>query len=116
LYTYVRKEAVLSSQIEGTQSSLSDLLTHELGETPGVPVEDELNAVRETGDFERWIDLEALNGESGAAGGETVPSVPVATATFWQRCAHRPFSTPTTPVSSPSPANRAVVLAQEKQD
>ena len=29
LYTYVRKEAVLSSQIEGTQSSLSDLLlTH----------------------------------------------------------------------------------------
>lgn len=40
LYTYVRKEAVLSSQIEGTQSSLSDLLTHELGETPGVPVED----------------------------------------------------------------------------
>jgi Fic family protein len=40
LYTFVRKEAVLSSQIEGTQSSLSDLLTHELGETPGVPVED----------------------------------------------------------------------------
>jgi Fic family protein len=28
LYTYVRKEAVLSSQIEGTQSSLSDLLKH----------------------------------------------------------------------------------------
>jgi len=26
LYMYVRKEAVLSSQIEGTQSSLSDLL------------------------------------------------------------------------------------------
>lgn len=26
LYSYVRKEAVLSSQIEGTQSSLSDLL------------------------------------------------------------------------------------------
>lgn len=40
LYTFVRKEAVLSSQIEGTQSSLSDLLTHELGETPGVPIED----------------------------------------------------------------------------
>lgn len=30
LYTYVRQEAVLSSQIEGTQSSLSDLLRHEL--------------------------------------------------------------------------------------
>ena len=28
LYTYVRKEAVLSSQIEGTQSSLSDLLLY----------------------------------------------------------------------------------------
>jgi Fic family protein len=40
LYTYVRKEAVLSSQIEGTQSTLDDLLTHELGGAPGVPVED----------------------------------------------------------------------------
>jgi Fic family protein len=40
LYTYVRKEAVLSSQIEGTQSTLDDLLTHELGEAPGVPIED----------------------------------------------------------------------------
>jgi hypothetical protein len=29
LYLYVRKEAVLSSQIEGTQSSLSDLLLFE---------------------------------------------------------------------------------------
>lgn len=34
LYTYVRKEAVLSSQIEGTQSSLSDLLRHEVDGTP----------------------------------------------------------------------------------
>lgn len=40
LYTYVRKEAVLSSQIEGTQSSLSDLLLFELDEMPGVPIED----------------------------------------------------------------------------
>lgn len=40
LYTYVRKEAVLSSQIEGTQSSLSDLLTHESSELPGVPLSD----------------------------------------------------------------------------
>ncbi len=40
LYTYVRKEAVLSSQIEGTQSSLSDLLLFELEEAPGVPVGD----------------------------------------------------------------------------
>src|SRR5450830_1186946 len=40
LYTYVRKEAVLSSQIEGTQSSLSDLLLFELEELPGVPLGD----------------------------------------------------------------------------
>jgi Fic family protein len=40
LYTYVRKEAVLSSQIEGTQSSLSDLLLAELDEAPGVPLDD----------------------------------------------------------------------------
>lgn len=37
LYTYVRKEAVLSSQIEGTQSSLSDLLLFELEDAPGAP-------------------------------------------------------------------------------
>ncbi len=40
LYAYVRKEAVLSSQIEGTQSSLSDLLLFELAEAPGTPVDD----------------------------------------------------------------------------
>lgn len=40
LYSYVRKEAVLSSQIEGTQSSLSDLLLFELEEVPGVPLDD----------------------------------------------------------------------------
>ncbi len=36
VYGYVRKEAVLSSQIEGTQSSLADLMLHEAGGTPGV--------------------------------------------------------------------------------
>ena len=40
LYAYVRKEAVLSSQIEGTQSSLSDLLLFELEEAPGIPLDD----------------------------------------------------------------------------
>lgn len=40
LYMYVRKEAVLSSQIEGTQSSLSDLLLFEADEAPGVPMDD----------------------------------------------------------------------------
>jgi Fic family protein len=40
LYTYIRREAVLSSQIEGTQSSLSDLMLFELDDAPGVPVDD----------------------------------------------------------------------------
>ena len=40
LYSYVRKEAVLSSQIEGTQSSLSELLLFENRATPGVPIDD----------------------------------------------------------------------------
>jgi Fic family protein len=40
IYLYVRKEAVLSSQIEGTQSSLSDLLLYESDEAPGVPLDD----------------------------------------------------------------------------
>ena len=40
LYSYVRKEAVMSSQIEGTQSSLSDLMMYEMEGTPGVPMND----------------------------------------------------------------------------
>jgi Fic family protein len=40
IYAYVRKEAVLSSQIEGTQSSLSDLMLFENDEAPGVPLHD----------------------------------------------------------------------------
>ena len=40
LYTYVRQEALLSSQIEGTQSSLSDLLLFEVDSAPGVPLDD----------------------------------------------------------------------------
>lgn len=40
LYAYVRREALLSSQIEGTQSSLSDLLLFEIDEAPGVPFDD----------------------------------------------------------------------------
>lgn len=47
LYQYVRKEALLSSQIEGTQSSLSDLLLYELDEAPGVPLDD----VREVSNY-----------------------------------------------------------------
>jgi Fic family protein len=40
LYLYVRKEALLSSQIEGTQSSFSDLLLFENEAEPGVPIDD----------------------------------------------------------------------------
>jgi len=40
LYMYVRKEAVLSSQIEGTQSTLSELLSFENAEAPGTPETD----------------------------------------------------------------------------
>jgi len=40
LYAYVRREAVLSSQIEGTQSSLAQLLLFEIEQAPGVPLDD----------------------------------------------------------------------------
>lgn len=40
LYSYIRKEAVLSSRIEGTQSSLADLMLYEADGAPGVPVDD----------------------------------------------------------------------------
>ena len=39
-YMYVRKEAVLSSQIEGTQSTLDDLLKYESEQTHGIPIAD----------------------------------------------------------------------------
>jgi Fic family protein len=39
-YMYVRKEAVLSSQIEGTQSTISDLLRFETDAAAGRPVDD----------------------------------------------------------------------------
>ncbi len=59
LYMYVRKEAVLSSMIEGTQSSLSDLLLFELDQEPGVPPDD----VREASNYVAALDhgLRLLN-------------------------------------------------------
>jgi len=47
LYMYVRKEAVLSSQIEGTQSTLSDLLRFETEAQAGTPIDD----VREVSNY-----------------------------------------------------------------
>ena len=52
LYMYVRKEAVLSSMIEGTQSSISDLLLFELDQEPGVPLDD----VREVSNYVAALD------------------------------------------------------------
>lgn len=47
LYMYVRKEAVLSSQIEGTQSTLTDLLQYETETVEGKPIDD----VREVSNY-----------------------------------------------------------------
>ncbi|MBA4173183.1 MAG: cell filamentation protein Fic [Hyphomicrobium sp.] len=47
IWMYIRKEALLSSQIEGTQSSLSDLLLLENEVTPNVPIDD----VREVSNY-----------------------------------------------------------------
>ena len=47
LYSFVRREALLSSQIEGTRSLLSDLLLFELDDAPGAPVDD----VREVSNY-----------------------------------------------------------------
>lgn len=60
LYAYVRKEAVLSSQIEGTQSSLSDLLLFENEQAPGVPTSD----VKEVSNYVAALEygLERLKG------------------------------------------------------
>ena len=53
LFMYVRKEAVLSSQIEGTQSSFSDLLLFECEGASGVPVND----VQEVSSYVAAMDL-----------------------------------------------------------
>jgi len=52
LYMYIRKEAVLSSMIEGTQSTLADLLLFEIDQVPGVP----LNDVREVSNYVEALD------------------------------------------------------------
>ena len=61
IYAYVRKEALVSSQIEGTQSSFADLLLYESDQVPGVPLED----VREVSDYVAAVDhgLKRLRGD-----------------------------------------------------
>lgn len=60
IYAYIRKEAVVSSQIEGTQSSLSELLLFELAQAPGVPAVDVREVARYVRAFEHG--LGRLNG------------------------------------------------------
>ena len=61
LYTFVRKEAVLSSQIEGTRSTLDELLVHEIDAVPGATSDD----VREVS---RYVDAMNHGLERTAAG------------------------------------------------
>jgi Fic family protein len=88
LYSYVRKEAVLSSQIEGTQSSLSDLLLFEHEAAPSVPVGDVEQASKYAAAMGRGIEMLSSEGlplsnrvlkevhgvlMTGARGGEREP-------------------------------------------
>jgi Fic family protein len=57
LYMYVRKEAVLSSSIEGTQSTLSDLLAYENEAVPGTPVDDVKEVSRYVAALQHGIEL-----------------------------------------------------------
>jgi len=59
VYSYVRKEALVSSQIEGTQASFADLLLFETKQAPGVPLAD----VRDVSDYVAALDqgMDALH-------------------------------------------------------
>jgi Fic family protein len=63
VYAYIRKEALTSSQIEGTQSSYSNLLLYESDLAPGVPLED----VREVSDYVAALELGLERLRSGNA-------------------------------------------------
>ncbi len=55
LYAYVRKEAVLSSQIEGTQSSLSQLMLFEAHGAPGAPIDDVVEVSNHVAAFDHGL-------------------------------------------------------------
>lgn len=57
LYMYVRKEAVLSSAIEGTQSTLADFLAYENEAVPGTPMDDVREVSRYVAALRHGIDL-----------------------------------------------------------
>ncbi|GGB44251.1 hypothetical protein GCM10011505_27000 [Tistrella bauzanensis] len=76
LYMYVRKEAVLSSQIEGTQSTLTDLLRYELSAEAGAPIDD----VREVSNYVDALmyGMERLQSSSSVPAPDPRTSRPVA--------------------------------------
>jgi len=107
LYSYIRKEAVLSSQIEGTQSSLSYLLLFENEQAPGVPLDD----VEETSNYiaamshglER-IESGKLPPTTSVAGAGTKRALPgrVPPSQFWlRRNSPGALSPPARPTSAP---------------
>ena len=61
IYSYVRKEAVLSSQIEGSRSSLSDLIAYEVSEAQGAPIDD----VREVSNYVKALEYGLRRIEQG---------------------------------------------------
>ena len=76
LYSYIRKEAVLSSQIEGTQSSIADLLLHEHSAVAGVPVDDVTEVSNYLRAMKRGIDLRARGDGQGSRSRLRLPGVP----------------------------------------
>ena len=56
LYSCVRKESLLSSQIEGTHSTLSEFLEHELEGAPGVPNDDVLEVSNHVAALQHGLD------------------------------------------------------------
>ena len=67
LYMYVRKEAVLSSQIEGTQSTLSELLEYESDDGGCGRLERQEGTPAISQDDRSPLQLWAHHGSSGSA-------------------------------------------------
>jgi cell filamentation protein, protein adenylyltransferase len=68
IYSFARKEAVLSSQIEGTRSSLSDLLLFEHAGVPNVPPEDAQEAASYIAAMDHGIEQIARSGAPPLSG------------------------------------------------
>ena len=103
IYSYLRREAVLSSQIEGSRSSLSDLLAFEAGEAPGVPIDD----VREVSNYVRrwntgWNGLPTAPPSPTPCSARSTPSCCPANAA--PPCIRGISATPRTGSAAPTPA------------